>query len=583
MKVKLSFGNRIRNWFTRRAVEIVDSWDGSASNYDSTEAYCSACLIDVTPSGEAKSQAYCKLPVKAPGSNKYADKGIVAAAGGQGLSAVKKPSDVDQGTWDAAVTKAAKTIVSVYKDMEKDPPSSMMDLAGIARAVSVDSIFQQLQCAMMDGMEMWDSYGSELGYLVTVYIDNGELYALFNKEGLLKRALLTLGDNDIVTLGTVEDVSQQFTPTQRSRVTVIRQADNNYRVFMLAATALVNKEGQIDSTLLFDDMIRRAEDYDYWPTIDFFHLGEENEGFEFGQVDWLGREGVCYLASGVLYGDHPLTPFVVRALQEKGEAWGNSIEYFPIPDSVDYISIGNLEIPVFTQGLNTRISILPSDESCSWFTMTGLEQRAMNKRQQEALKKLLGEEEYNKRMSAIEGINGEVDKNKLIFRATSTPVAEAVVTEPVAEDKPAVTEDKPVEITAEVLSTVTPELEVDEEMVEALAVAVTENDTFAATITALIDKLTTLVADFAKAQGNLTTLQTAVTRMDRRLQTLESEEEVQVQVLKTDVPRRVSDPKMRMTYRPRTQYAVVNEDEPEDYEAIANKTLERIPSVGNYK
>lgn len=453
-----------------------------------------------------------------------------------------------------------------------------------SRAISVDSIFQQLQCAMYDGMEMWGMNSGEMGYLVTVYIDNGELYALFNKEGLLRRTLLTLGDNDVVTMGTVEDVTQQFLPTQRSKVSILRQADGDYRVFMVAATALVNKEGQIDSTLLFDDMIRRAEEYDYWPTIDFFHLGEEDESCEFGQIDWLAREGVCYLASGMLFKDHPITPFVVRGLQEEPEAWGNSIEYYPIPDSVDYLNVGNLEIPVFTQGLNTRISILPAVESCSWFTMTGLEQRAMNTRQKEALRKLLGDEEYKKRMGTVEEVNGTVEKGKLIFRATSTPAAEAVVTEPVAEtqtETPA--QENTTEIVAEVLE-VQPEIELDEESITAIATAVTENDGFAATISAMVDKLTNLLADFAKAQTSFAALQSAVTRMDSRLKGLEEEEDGYVQVAQKDMPRRVTDTKLRMTYRPKLQRAEEAEvEEVDDYAVIASKTLERIPNVGGYK
>lgn len=44
---------------------FVDTkWDGSASGYKDTNAYCDACLIDLNPSGEDKVQALCKLPVK---------------------------------------------------------------------------------------------------------------------------------------------------------------------------------------------------------------------------------------------------------------------------------------------------------------------------------------------------------------------------------------------------------------------------------------------------------------------------------------------------------------------------------------
>jgi len=40
------------------------SWDGAASKYRDTDAYCGACLIDLNAPGAEKTQANCKLPVK---------------------------------------------------------------------------------------------------------------------------------------------------------------------------------------------------------------------------------------------------------------------------------------------------------------------------------------------------------------------------------------------------------------------------------------------------------------------------------------------------------------------------------------
>lgn len=52
-------------------------WDGSASNYSSTEEYCKACLIDLNEGG-AKTQSNCKLPIKEPGG--AVNKGALRAA-----------------------------------------------------------------------------------------------------------------------------------------------------------------------------------------------------------------------------------------------------------------------------------------------------------------------------------------------------------------------------------------------------------------------------------------------------------------------------------------------------------------------
>jgi HK97 family phage prohead protease len=42
----------------------TEPWDGSASNYSSTAAYCEACLIDDNPTGTSKVENLCHLPIK---------------------------------------------------------------------------------------------------------------------------------------------------------------------------------------------------------------------------------------------------------------------------------------------------------------------------------------------------------------------------------------------------------------------------------------------------------------------------------------------------------------------------------------
>jgi hypothetical protein len=72
-------------------------WDGSASRFDSTEAYCSACLIDENDS-TPKVQAKCHLPVKEPGGTlnrngvHAAAAALAGARGGVGASSASKKS-----------------------------------------------------------------------------------------------------------------------------------------------------------------------------------------------------------------------------------------------------------------------------------------------------------------------------------------------------------------------------------------------------------------------------------------------------------------------------------------------------------
>lgn len=41
-------------------------WNGAASRYSSTAAFCAACLIDDNPDGEPKKQSLCHLPIREP-------------------------------------------------------------------------------------------------------------------------------------------------------------------------------------------------------------------------------------------------------------------------------------------------------------------------------------------------------------------------------------------------------------------------------------------------------------------------------------------------------------------------------------
>jgi hypothetical protein len=104
------------------------SWDGSASRFSSTEAYCRSCLIDENPAGEPKTQDRCKLPVREPSGaiNRNAVHAAAAAlAGGRG------------GVSASAASKraAASRLVQIYRrDLREDPPESLLRASG-SRAI----------------------------------------------------------------------------------------------------------------------------------------------------------------------------------------------------------------------------------------------------------------------------------------------------------------------------------------------------------------------------------------------------------------------------------------------------------------
>lgn len=97
-------------------------WDGSASKYPDTNAYCDACLVDNNPPGKDKIQALCKLPVKEPNGDlnsngvHAAAEALAGARGGVKIASAEKKA-------------AAKKLISYYKQLKEDAPSSIVNMA----------------------------------------------------------------------------------------------------------------------------------------------------------------------------------------------------------------------------------------------------------------------------------------------------------------------------------------------------------------------------------------------------------------------------------------------------------------------
>jgi len=99
------------------------SWDGAASKYRDTDAYCGACLIDLNEPGAEKTQANCKLPVKEPDGtyNRNALRAAAAALMGA-RGGVQAPA--------AEKAKAARKLLRLMREAGIEPGESLKRLAG---------------------------------------------------------------------------------------------------------------------------------------------------------------------------------------------------------------------------------------------------------------------------------------------------------------------------------------------------------------------------------------------------------------------------------------------------------------------
>lgn len=417
----------------------------------------------------------------------------------------------------------------------------------------------------------WSEAEEGRPYLVTFYVDNGLLYGLFNQRGQLLRAPLDIDAADVLTVGTLTPVTEQFTPVGRSAFRVMRQADGRMRFFMVAGTAVLNRVGEIDSTELYDDMIARARETGFYPRLDFYHLGDTDPWFEFGQFDFLARMGVAYIGTGLFDEGHPLARALVRSLEKRSDYWGASIEY--IPDRIngmEYQQFGKLEVLVATRGINTRISVLPESDAASWYTSLGFKRRTMSTLQNginAAVRTLARDNGFPEEfLDDVTKMDEFVRKMGHLFRsAATTPAAEAPTT-----DTPAPTET-PATLTTEV--SLEQEIELDDAAVEAITrTAVAQFDAKLDPIAQALTSISSMVERMAGQLGG----------MAERLQALEADDATKRDLWKQDLPAKIVNGanKRTMTYRPREQRG---DDTPADASQIASKTLAGLPKVNFQK
>lgn len=100
------------------------AWDGGAAESgQEAGAFCQCCLIDLNEGPKAKT--LCKLPIRAtPGGpinlNAMAAAAAALAGGRGGLDA---PGE--------AKRKAARRLISLYREAEKDPPPALYRVGGM--------------------------------------------------------------------------------------------------------------------------------------------------------------------------------------------------------------------------------------------------------------------------------------------------------------------------------------------------------------------------------------------------------------------------------------------------------------------
>jgi hypothetical protein len=551
-----------------RAIKDVDEWDGAASNYDDTGAYCSACLIDLNPEGEEKKQGLCMLPVRGPGdsADTYVRQAVHAAAGGHGISAVEKPEGVEQAAWDTAVKAAAKKIIAAYEEMDEDAPEGVMTMAGMGgdgdeagdeeeRAIGTWDLRDQIQKLVYDSViEQVGEAG--WAWVTDVYHDNGgEMFAVVAMDGKLHRVPVTY-DNDAVTLGDWQEVVMEFRPAgERSRFSIQRTAEGRFRWFGVSCSSVLNRVGEIDSRDLFDSLIANAEETGEYAYRCFYHMKEQ---FRTGQCDFLARDGNMLVTSG-LYDDSDLGRAEVAARTAEPEAWGDSISYYAT-SAPEMVEVGDgISIPVYRAGILEEITTAPELDVAALYTGGAvLEERTMLKgKALEAFVALWGGDEAKATTWLEENVdeaNRTIDDKGQIARTEGQAPAPPV--EPPAQPE------------------TPPTVELDEgalaEMARSIVNATAFQESLAALIARQLEPLGARIDSATRAIQEMSGRHTkAVKALEDRLAPLEEDEDEKKRAWQADLPAKPAA--LRVTYRPRTP--AEPDAPPDSLASVANETL----------
>lgn len=450
--------------------------------------------------------------------------------------------------------------------------------AEIERAVGFSQLREQLWAAL----ENSEQSAAGWAYPVDIFLgDNGsDLFSIVAQNGKFYEMPIKV-ENANLTIGEWTEVKQEFVPVAQSKFVIRKQADGRHRWSGIVATSVLNRVAEIDSTDLFDSFIEHWQDTGEAPRVDYYHMGETDpEAWEFGTADYLARDGCCYIASGLFDEDHPLAKATIRAYERDPEGtWGWSIEFYAHAEPEVVVVEPKIQIPVYKRGKNTRISVVKEEDAAGLFTRIGIieEKSRMASRDVEAkLKELFGDDEEGALafLSNVDTVNRTIKDKKLVHRDKKDDPKETPAPAPPHDDDDDGEEDD--EDTPEKEET---ELVLDEEVVDQIAEKVAKSPTFQA-IQKSLETLQASVTQFASAREEdakeISRLKKINAKVTERLEQVEKTDDEKQQTWTQDLPRKRQ---VQVTTRPKdTRRGRDEDEEEEDFEDIANRTLESIPN-----
>lgn len=430
--------------------------------------------------------------------------------------------------------------------------------------------------------------------------DDGRMFAVLSQDGKLYRSEITLSEGqasltdwqqvvvDFKPVGTGEETRAILGHGLKPGVHIIRQADGKVRWVSVSCTAILNRVGEIDSTALFDSFIKHANETGQYPYRTFYHQGET---FRTGQADYLARDGVCYITSGI-YDDSDIARAEIKSREDDPEYWGESIGYEATSEPQRLAVTDSISIQVFTQGIHKEISTVRSAHAAALYTTTNqiVREAFMNDKVLQELVTLFGDEKKAKEWAEANVDETNRSALNLVTRAklelaggvpataTVTETTEAVAAQTTDAETPAETPE--------------PDLVLDEAAVVEISRHILTSPQMQALTATLNEIKSTLDAVSKTSSENSQRLTRSVASMDKRLQTVEGVSESGQRERLNDMPARQNS--TASIHRPRVARAnngvprrvsvrlpaaVPPESEDDgapDFQSIADQTLSQM-------
>jgi hypothetical protein len=425
-------------------------------------------------------------------------------------------------------------------------------------------------------------------WLIDLFIEEStkQTFALFSKEGLLYTAEIIV-ENSGISIGELIRVKEVFEPISNNLL-IRQQNDGTKRWFLISCSSVLNRSAAIDSTKLFDNLIKRATESSKFPYLTYYHLGDP---LKMGMTDWLARDGNLLLSSGTFEKDNPIADCMQEAYEKNPEIWGASISFWPFEGHMEPIMDG-VSVPMYTDGEFEEISILKEQDANCLFTALH-SNRKVNKMDQklvDQLKVLFGDNEdlLGKVVAQVDESNKTITEQGLIARqapvitqtapdpvvpSTTAPVStDPAVVEPTAED-PAVVDppisspedenEVPIEIDEKIVDSIVEKLSKYPNISQAASAALKAEAAVKVIQDSLGQELAELRAANAKTQETVSA----------RLSKLELDEEKKRDEWQKDMPK---NSKVVVNYRPRGNSAVDDPSGVKSMQEIAEESAAKI-------